>query len=133
MPRIARVRRRPRRAKAPPVSNLTLSIGGRDYTVACAPGEEAHVTGLGRIIDEKLESMPATVAHSETRSLLFAALLLADEVFEARAAVDAQPEGDAEGDADSDAEAAEKNAHLARVARRLENLATHLEGGASSA
>ena len=29
------------------MSNVTLSIGGRSYTVACAEGEESHVLGLG--------------------------------------------------------------------------------------
>ena len=67
------------------MSNVTLKIGGREYTVACADGEEAHVTGLGTLIDDKLTDMPNALAHSETRSLLFAALLLADEVFERRA------------------------------------------------
>ena len=25
------------------MSNVTLAIGGRNYTVACAPGEEEHI------------------------------------------------------------------------------------------
>jgi cell division protein ZapA len=64
------------------MSNVTLSIGGRDYAVACAPGEEAHVRGLGAMIDAKIKAMGSAAGHSETRDLLFATLLLADEVHE---------------------------------------------------
>ena len=66
------------------MSNVTLSIGGRNYTVACAAGEEAHIEKLGRAIDGKLQGMPNLAGQSEARTLLFAALLLADELHEAR-------------------------------------------------
>ncbi|RVU06144.1 cell division protein ZapA [Novosphingobium umbonatum] len=66
------------------MSKVNLLIGGRDYAVACAEGEEAHVIHLGRMIDEKLVDQPATTAQSEVRSLLFASLLLADELNELR-------------------------------------------------
>ena len=65
------------------MSNVTLRIGGRDYTMACAEGEEEHVSGLGRLIDSKLQTLAGNAGMSETRQLLFAALLLADELHEA--------------------------------------------------
>ncbi len=64
------------------MSNVTLTIGGRHYTVACGEGEEAHIEQLGRIIDGKISGLPNMAGQSEPRTLLFAALLLADEVFE---------------------------------------------------
>ena len=101
------------------MSNVTLAIGGRDYAVACAAGEEAHVLQLGQLIDEKLQAMPGGVAQSETRSLLFATLLLADELHELRAA---------------QAEPAPANAPaLDAIAARLEKLAISLEAEAHSA
>ena len=66
------------------MSNVTLTIGGRDYAVACAAGEESHVMGLGRMIDRKLTQLGGS--HTEPRALLFAALLLADEVHELKTA-----------------------------------------------
>ena len=66
------------------MSNVNLQIGGRSFTVACAPGEEEHITGLGRMIDAKLAAMGGVAGQTETRTLLFAALLLADELHEAR-------------------------------------------------
>jgi cell division protein ZapA len=101
------------------MSNVTLSIGGRSFTVACAAGEEAHIAGLGRMIDAKLSAMGEMAGQSESRMLLFAALLMADEVHDAQSAV-ATPGAPALPD-----NAGER---LEAIAVRLENLATRLEG-----
>ncbi|MBC2668178.1 cell division protein ZapA [Novosphingobium piscinae] len=66
------------------MSNVTLQIGGRSFTVACAAGEEAHIARLGQLIDGKLQAMGGVAGQTETRMLLFAALLLADELHEIR-------------------------------------------------
>ncbi len=66
------------------MSNVDLSIGGRIFKVACAAGEEAHVTGLGRMIDSKVAAVPGASGQSEGRMLLFASLMLADEVHDAQ-------------------------------------------------
>ena len=65
------------------MSEVSLSIGGRSYKVACADGEEAHIRRLGEAIDGKLRSMPQ-LSPQETQNLLFASLLLADELHEAK-------------------------------------------------
>ena len=67
-----------------PTANVTLTIGARAYTVSCTPGDEGHVTGLGRIIAAKLDAMPNNIALGEARALLFASLLLADELHDLR-------------------------------------------------
>ena len=102
------------------MSNVTLSIGGRNYTVACGPGEEAHIEQLGRTIEAKLSSLPSLAGQSEARTLLFAALLLADEVHELRSG----SSGRAEAADDGSAAAAEA---LETLAGRLESLAEQLE------
>ena len=66
------------------MSNVDLTIAGRVFTVACAAGEEAHVAGLGRLIDSKLSAMGGMAGQTESRALLFAALLMADELHEQR-------------------------------------------------
>jgi cell division protein ZapA len=100
------------------MSNITLEIGGRSYIVACAPGEEVHVTGLGRLIDEKVQSIGT--GHNEVRQLLFAALILADELHEARKAP---------GTVSAPAPAApDHGAALEAIAERLEACAIALEG-----
>lgn len=95
------------------MSNVTLQIGGRAYTVACADGEEDHIRALGALVADKVQSL-GTAGQSEPRQLLFAALMLADELHEARAALAAAAP-------DSHAPA------LEALATRLENIATHLE------
>lgn len=102
------------------MTNVTLSIGGRSFTVACADGEEAHVGRLGTLIDAKVTEAAAT-GQTETRMLLYAALLLADEVHELK--IRPEPAN----------VAPEWNERLASIAIRIENLAGLLEGGASNA
>jgi cell division protein ZapA len=100
------------------MSNVTVTIGGRHYTVACATGEEEHIERLGRTIDGKLQGMASLSGQSEARTLLFAALLLADELHEARS-------GGAAAETDPSPAVAES---LEALAGRLESLAGRLEG-----
>lgn len=106
------------------MSNVTLTIGGRHYTVACATGEEEHIGELGRVIDAKLQDIPNLSGQAEARTLLFAALLLADELHEARGGA-ASPA--AAPPAASSPVVAES---LEALAGRLEGLASRLDGGA---
>ncbi len=102
------------------MSNLTLHVGGRDYTVACAEGEEAHVAELGALIDGKIQAMGA--GHNEPRQLLFAALLLADELHEARQRSGGAPPSMPPAQLDLHADT------LEALAARLENCVSALEG-----
>lgn len=107
------------------MSNVTLTIRGRTYTVACAEGEEAHILQLGRMIEEKIAAMGETAGLSEQRALLFAALLLADELHETKAKVQAQadlPLSQPPGAAPDSSLLA-----LDAIASKLENLASRLE------
>ena len=102
------------------MSNVSLEIAGRKFTVACAPGEEAHVEKLGRVIDGKIAGMPGLASQGEARCLLYAALLLADELHETGG-------GSAAPAAAPSSEIAEG---LEAMAERLEGLAKRLEGTA---
>jgi cell division protein ZapA len=66
------------------MSTVTLTIGPKTYTIACAEGEEAHISALGAIIAEKYAQLGAARAPLEAQNLLFAALFLADELAEVR-------------------------------------------------
>ncbi|HYD25565.1 MAG TPA: cell division protein ZapA [Croceibacterium sp.] len=100
------------------MSNVTLTIGGKHYTVACAEGEEAHIEMLGRTIDGKLTDMPSLAGQSDARTLLFAALLLADELHEGR------------GGAALAGDELDTAVALESLAQRLEMLAARLESAA---
>lgn len=101
------------------MSNLTISVGGREFTVACAAGEEDHVLGLARMISERLARMGVSAQQGESRMLLFAALLLADELHERDLRPPPPPEL-----------APDLAARLDAIAGRIENLATQLENEA---
>lgn len=107
------------------MGNVTVSIGGRSFTLASANGEEAHVAELGRLIDEKAAASGAA-GQTETRMLLFAALMLADELHELRKR---SSEISAPKSPEIGPEVAER---LARIASRVENLASLLESDAPS-
>jgi cell division protein ZapA len=66
------------------MSTVTLTIGPKSYSVACADGQEAHITQLGAMIAEKYAQLGTSRAPLEAQNLLFAALFLADELAEAR-------------------------------------------------
>lgn len=125
------------------MSNVTLSIGGRSFTVACADGEEAHVTGLGRLIDAKAAEAGA-VGQTESRMLLFASLMLADTVHDLQrraAETAAQAVASAAASAAAPASGPSISPELTEilaetldaVASRIENLVTVLESEATSA
>jgi len=99
------------------MSNVTVSIGGRQYTVACATGEEEHIELLGRSIDGKLQGLTNLSGQSEARTLLFAALLLADELHER----------DLAGGPDASAIESDMADALEAAAGRLEEFAARLE------
>ncbi len=75
------------------MAEVNLSIGGNRYAVTCREGEEAHLFNMSAIIDAKaLEARNAVGGLSEVRQLLFAALLLADELNDARKAAAVAPD-----------------------------------------
>lgn len=107
------------------MSQVTLQVGGRAYTVACADGEEAHVRRLASIIDGKLQAMGGSIAPGDAKNLLFAALILADELEDARHT--SAPAADwREAGASSRVELKVARS-LESFADRLETLATQLE------
>lgn len=102
--------------------NVHLQIGGRAFTVACAPGEEAHIRELGQVLDATVTA-GGLRSMSEPRMLLFTALMLADDLHEARAALALARQEPSP----------ETETRASRIADRLEALALELEQRAASA
>lgn len=101
------------------MSDLTLTVGGHNYSVSCADGEEDRIRMLAAKIDGKLAQMGGNLAHNDAKNLLFAALMLADELH------DAGNGGGQDGNVLAES--------LEQMAARLENLASVLEAGGASA
>ena len=107
------------------MSDVTLTIGGRRYKLACAAGEEAHVARLGEAVDARIAALPGSTRQSEVQTLLYASLLLADELHAGEDRADQpvdQPAPDDMASADP----------LEELADRLEKLAETLERSAAS-
>jgi cell division protein ZapA len=105
------------------MAQVRLDIGGRQYDVSCRDGEEERLRLLGRIVDGRASDVIRSVGRgNEARELLLTALLLADELDEARTtSANARLEDEAEA------------AAIERCAERLEALATTLEIPAADA
>lgn len=74
------------------MGDVKLNIAGRIYDVHCEDGQEQQLIGLAAIVDEKVRAIPG---GTETRQLLFASLMLADEAIEAKGKADkAEPQSD---------------------------------------
>lgn len=112
------------------MSNVTVSIAGRSYTVACDAGQESHIGRLARSIDHKLQGIPNLAGQAESRTLLFAALLLADELDEIESAKQSAAQIAQSDEGSSEAGAAQA---LESLAERLEDLAKRLEDAGANA
>ena len=94
------------------MADVTLTIGDRRHTVACRDGEESQLRKLGDMLDRHWTTASrASGGLNGERTMLFVALMLADELDEAQRR---PPEGAGA-------------AMLEQVADRLERLAAVLE------
>lgn len=67
------------------MAELTLTVNSRNYDVACGEGEEPHLRELAEFIDGKITAIAGDGGRrGDTRLLLMATLLIADELFEAK-------------------------------------------------
>ena len=101
--------------------DVKLSIAGRDYFVACNAGEEQRLLQLGAMVDATAQQVAGGARGlTETRALLFSALLLADKLHEAGGTATADTAGPS-------AAMLQSCDILEGLATRLENLALRLE------
>lgn len=99
------------------MAEVEISVGGRAYSIACRDGGEDHLRTIATHVDRKAAEARAAVGDvNEARQLLFAALLLADEIAENAGGTSPAP-------ADPKLTAA-----LAQLANRIEAVADTLEG-----
>jgi cell division protein ZapA len=109
------------------MANIDVEVAGRRYNVACQDGEEDHLRGLATIVDRRAQDAATALGSlTESRQLLFAALLIADDLKEVRAGNNIpEPAPPPPDPAVTEA--------LERLAGRLESLAERLETGSQSA
>ncbi len=67
------------------MSQVTVSIAGRTYRIACGEGEERHLEGLAASYDARIEEMRASFGQvDDLRLHVMAAISQADELDETR-------------------------------------------------
>ena len=105
------------------MANIDIEIAGRRYNVACADGEEEHLKSVAALVDRRAKDAGQALGSlSEARHLLYAALLLADDLKDVRS-------GAGIADPEQDPEIAEA---LEGLATRVEALADRLEARAEA-
>ncbi|MDP2620849.1 MAG: cell division protein ZapA [Hyphomicrobiales bacterium] len=67
------------------MSEVTVTINGRSYKMSCDDGQERHLLGLAEHVGRHVETLKVHVGQvGDTRLLLMAAIMVADELGEAR-------------------------------------------------
>ena len=110
------------------MSEISLSINGRSYLVACEEGQEDHLKKLGTFIDERMRDLSARVGTvGDARLLVMTALLISDELFDAKRRLE-----NGAGEITDIAELEEAEATMADAldafAERIEAIAARLDG-----
>lgn len=67
------------------MAELTLTINGKNFSIACDDGQEQRVMDLAHFIDSRVGDVArAGAAQSESHLMVLTSLMLADEIFELR-------------------------------------------------
>src|SRR5438309_6250151 len=67
------------------MAQVTLDVNGRPYAVGCQDGQEPHLMELARLFDRQVRQVGQDMGQlGDTRLFLMGALLLADELADAR-------------------------------------------------
>ena len=108
------------------MAEVPIDIAGRRYDLYCRDGEEEQLRAIARLVDGKARDAAQSMGGlNEARQLLYAALLLADELHDARLAAGA-PNGAAPAPKPAEDDAGMALA-IERLAERMESIADRLE------
>ena len=114
------------------MAQVTVKVNGYTYTVGCEDGQESHLQAMAAQVEDRVDSIKALGGNSgESRLLLMAALLMADEIHDLRAELEtllnpadlpSRPGGRPAAKTDS-----EMGKRLGKLASRAEEIAATLE------
>jgi len=76
------------------MGQVSVSVNNQRYTLACRDGEEDRLLSLARLVDGKVRMLTARLGQvGDTKLLLMAALLVADEMDDLRTQLGRLKEG----------------------------------------
>lgn len=111
------------------MAQVSVTIAGRAYRMACEDGQEPHLEALGRHLDEKISEMRTAFGEiGDQRLIVMAAIAIADELAEAKKA-NAGMAAKVAGFDDAQAQAlAERESWSEEIAQSLEGAGARIEG-----
>lgn len=118
------------------MSQVSVTINGRVYRMACDDGQEEHLSRLARDLDARIARLRESFGEiGDTRLTVMAGLMVADELVEAKRQIKAREQDIAEmkesrsaiGDRIEASELAVADA-IGEAAERIEQLAHSLNG-----
>jgi cell division protein ZapA len=120
------------------MAQVSVSINGRQFRMACEEGQEAHLMQLARELDDRIAGLRAKFGEiGDTRLTVMAALTIADELGEMGLRI-TRLEQEVAAAQDAHAAAADRNrsmqaavaAAMTSAAERIESIARKLNQGA---
>ena len=104
------------------MAQIDVSINGRNYQIACDDGQEEHLGHLAQYVDKRVQELVTSLGQvGDSRLLVMASLMVADELSEAYASLERSRGSNGNGVDDGLAEFIEE------AAEKIENVAASLE------
>lgn len=77
------------------MTDVNVTIDGRNYVVACDDGQERRLLQLGSYVDQRMRDVGISGTSNKAQAMVLASLVLADEVFDANDKLDASVQQEA--------------------------------------
>ena len=107
------------------MAQISVEVNGRPYAVGCEDGQEAHLLELAKMFDHQVRQVSQDMGQlGDTRLFLMGALLLADELADARNRLAGLQTEIARAQADRGRIETRAVAALENAAKRIEKLAS---------
>ena len=107
------------------MAQINVDVNGRPYAVGCEDGQEPHLMELAKMFDHQVRQVSQDMGQlGDTRLFLMGALLLADELADARSRLAAYQAEAGRAQADRIRVETRAVAALEGAAKRIEKLAS---------
>lgn len=109
------------------MAQVTIKINGYAYNVGCEDGQESHLQAMAADIETRMDSIKALGGNNgESRLLMLAALLMADELHDTKAELETLRTGAARS-ARGPRGQGELTKSIDKLTQRAEQIAARLE------
>ena len=100
------------------MAQVDITVNNQNFLIACEDGQEDRLLDLSKIVDDKVGELTAQVGQvGQTRLLVMAALVIADELVDLRETVKLT------SDQNSDDKSGSAVACIEELSRRIEKIA----------